>query len=170
MLMPILLITILFYALLGLLIGSFLNVCVYRIPRHQSVAAGRSHCPQCGHVLGPLDLVPVASYLLLHKKCRYCKQPISPRYAQIEAFTGLVFALSGFAVTALGLWRGATMSQLIIFPLLDVTVWSFLLTAWLIRRDLKAGDMVWQLSHTRALQVFLAAVLAHIWVIWLLLG
>ena len=65
--------------LLGLIIGSFLNVLIYRLPRHESVSRGRSHCPSCHHQLSGLDLVPVFSYLLLHRRCRYCHQPLAAR-------------------------------------------------------------------------------------------
>ncbi len=81
------------YILYGLLIGSFLNVCIYRIPKEISVLAGKSFCPTCNHPLNPLDLVPVFSYLFLGRRCRYCKEPISSRYALIEILTGLVFGI-----------------------------------------------------------------------------
>lgn len=165
------------YALLGLLIGSFLNVCVYRIPRGESVAAGRSHCPACGHVLGPLDLVPVASYLLLGKKCRYCKAPIASRYAQVEALTALFFTFSGFALTALGLHRGCPPWRLLLIPFLDVVVLSVVFTWLMIRFDRKATAHVTtgetgepQPSPARLIQLFLAGDLLHIWLLWLVLG
>lgn len=91
---------VLFYqiwiTILGLLIGSFLNVCIYRLPRGVSVAAGRSFCPQCGHSLAAADLIPVASYLLLGRRCRYCRAPIASRYAWIESLTAIAFGLAAF--------------------------------------------------------------------------
>lgn len=75
----------------GLIIGSFLNVCIYRIPENQSISYPRSHCTTCNHTLGPLDLVPVLSYLCLGGKCRYCKAKISPRYMCVELLTTLAF-------------------------------------------------------------------------------
>lgn len=80
------------FFLYGLLIGSFLNVCVYRLPLGKKVSDGRSHCPSCDHVLIPADLVPVLSYLLLKRRCRYCKRPVSGRYAVIELATAAAFA------------------------------------------------------------------------------
>ncbi len=77
--------------LIGLMIGSFLNVCIYRIPQKESINFPRSHCMKCGHVLGPLELIPVISYLALGRKCKQCKQPISPRYMSIEILTGIGF-------------------------------------------------------------------------------
>ncbi|MGQ9497209.1 MAG: prepilin peptidase [Desulfotomaculales bacterium] len=80
------------FFLLGLSIGSFLNVVIYRLLRGESVLGGRSRCPACGRALGWCDLVPVLSYLLLRGKCRYCRAPISPRYPAVELLTGAVFA------------------------------------------------------------------------------
>lgn len=86
--------TLLFVALfiLGLLTGSFLNVCIHRMPRQESVVRPASRCPQCGLRLGPLDLIPVVSWLLLRGRCRRCGAPISPRYLVVELLTGLAFA------------------------------------------------------------------------------
>ncbi|MBI2817999.1 MAG: prepilin peptidase [Acidobacteria bacterium] len=75
----------------GLLIGSFLNVCIYRLPRGESVVTPRSHCPGCGHAVAGYDNVPFVSYLLLGGKCRYCRMRISPIYLLVELATGLLF-------------------------------------------------------------------------------
>lgn len=82
-----------FAAVLGLLIGSFSNVLIWRLPRHESVNFPPSHCPTCDHGLAPLDLVPVLSWASLGGKCRYCRAPISPRYPVVELVTGLGYAL-----------------------------------------------------------------------------
>ena len=74
-----------------MIIGSFLNVCIYRIPEGKSINFPRSHCMKCGHVLGPQELVPVLSYLALGGKCKSCKASISPRYMCIEILTGIGF-------------------------------------------------------------------------------
>ena len=79
--------------ILGLFIGSFLNVLIYRIPRGESVVWPGSHCAQCGHGLKPLDLVPVVSYLLLRGRCRYCGTKISLRYPLVELLTAFSFLL-----------------------------------------------------------------------------
>jgi leader peptidase (prepilin peptidase)/N-methyltransferase len=79
----------------GAVIGSFLNVLIYRIPLKIDWVRGSSFCPKCKHKLGPLDLVPIFSYLFLGRKCRYCHDPISPRYMIIELAGGLL---------ALGSW------------------------------------------------------------------
>jgi len=80
-----------FAFLLGLCVGSFLNVCVYRIPLEKSVISPPSHCTGCGTRLSFADLVPVLSYIMLGGKCRYCKAKISLRYPLIELLTGIVY-------------------------------------------------------------------------------
>lgn len=79
--------------ILGLLIGSFLNVCIYRIPEGISVVSPPSNCPKCETRLKPWDLVPVFSWIFLGGKCRYCKEKISARYMLVELLTGILFVL-----------------------------------------------------------------------------
>ena len=81
-------------AVLGLIIGSFLNVVVWRVPRGESVVSPPSACPDCQHVIRPRDNLPVAGWLLLRGRCRDCKATISPRYPLVEAATGALFALT----------------------------------------------------------------------------
>lgn len=78
---------------LGLAVGSFLNVCIYRLPRGESLVFPPSRCPSCRHRLGVRDLVPVLSYLWLKGRCRYCGQRISPQYPLVELGTGGLFLL-----------------------------------------------------------------------------
>ncbi len=80
-------------AVLGALIGSFLNVVVWRVPRGESVVSPPSACPRCGHEIRARDNVPVVSWLLLRGRCRDCAAPISPRYPVVEATTAVLFAL-----------------------------------------------------------------------------
>ncbi len=77
--------------LFGLLFGSFLNVCIYRIPRGESIAFPASHCPNCQHPIKPYDNVPVFSFLLLRGQCRSCSATISWRYPMVEALTAALF-------------------------------------------------------------------------------
>ena len=67
------------FALFGLQLGSFLNLSIDRLPRHESILGGRSHCDACGHTLRPLDLIPLVSYLMLRGRCRYCDARIPIR-------------------------------------------------------------------------------------------
>lgn len=82
------------FFIFGLLIGSFLNVCIYRFPRGESVVGPPSHCPQCDQRLRAMDLVPIFSYLWQKGKCRYCGVKISPRYLLVEGLTGILFVLT----------------------------------------------------------------------------
>jgi len=75
----------------GLTIGSFLNVCIYRMPRGESIVSPGSHCPDCNHPLGVWDLIPLISFIALGMKCRYCKKEISARYFFVELGTGVMF-------------------------------------------------------------------------------
>ena len=72
---------------LGAIVGSFLNVVTYRLPRHESLVKPASHCPRCGTPLRPYDKIPILSWLLLHGRCRSCSEAISPRYPLVEALT-----------------------------------------------------------------------------------
>ncbi len=80
--------------ILGICIGSFLNVLIWRIPNGISFIKGRSFCPKCNTQLKDRDLIPVFSFLFLKGRCRACKEPISARYPIIETLTGLLFMLS----------------------------------------------------------------------------
>lgn len=83
--------------LLGLVVGSFLNVVIHRVPRRESVVWPASRCPACGESIAPLDNVPLLSYVLLRGRCRSCKAPISARYPLVEALTGALFAAAAYA-------------------------------------------------------------------------
>jgi leader peptidase (prepilin peptidase) / N-methyltransferase len=76
-----------FAGVLGAVIGSFLNVVAYRLPRHQSLISPTSHCPKCGRPVRLYDNIPILSWLLLGGHCRSCSEPISPRYPLVEALT-----------------------------------------------------------------------------------
>ena len=78
----------------GSVIGSFLNVVIYRTPLHMSIVNGPSHCFSCGERIKPYDLVPIFSWIFLGGKCRKCKAPISARYTVVEALTGIMFLLA----------------------------------------------------------------------------
>ncbi|MGJ0841609.1 prepilin peptidase [Clostridium tertium] len=79
--------------IIGLCIGSFLNVCIYRIPREESIAFPPSHCTSCGYELKAVDLIPVISYLFLKRKCRKCGEKISINYPLVELLNGVLYLL-----------------------------------------------------------------------------
>lgn len=100
---------LLFATVLGLLFGSFLNVCIYRIPREKSIVWPPSSCPNCGARINWYDNIPVLSFLALRGKCRNCKSPISIQYPIVELLTG--------ALTLLFVWR------------YGLNVWTFVVLA-----------------------------------------
>lgn len=79
-------------AVLGLLVGSFINVVIYRVPRHESVITPRSRCPACGTAIRERDNIPVLSWLILKGRCRSCHSPISKRYPLTELAVAVLFA------------------------------------------------------------------------------
>ena len=79
--------------LFGICIGSFLNVCILRLPRGESLTKRNSHCMTCGAEIKRYDLIPLFSWIILRGKCRNCKAPISPRYSVVEGLTGVLFVL-----------------------------------------------------------------------------
>ncbi len=92
--------------ILGACVGSFLNVCIHRLPEHRSVVAPRSRCPKCDAALVPMDNIPIVSWLLLRGRCRRCGERISIRYPLVELSVALVWAgavvVQGFSWEALG--------------------------------------------------------------------
>lgn len=83
-----------FFFLFGIVIGSFLNVCISRIPEGESIVSPASRCPRCKKPIKPYDNVPVFGWLWLRGKCRTCRLPISPMYPLVELLTGLLFLLT----------------------------------------------------------------------------
>ncbi len=98
-------ICILITIIYGVIIGSFLNVCIYRIPEKQSVVVVRSHCMSCGKQIKWYDLVPLVSFLILRGKCRYCKAKLSWQYPAVEALNGILYGIivlvNGFNITSI---------------------------------------------------------------------
>jgi leader peptidase (prepilin peptidase)/N-methyltransferase len=99
-----------FFAPFGLIIGSFLNVVAYRVPRGQSIVKPRSRCTTCGEEVRAFDNVPLLSWLFLRGRCRHCKAPISARYPAVELVTGIAFV-------AIVLARGVSLELLLDLPL-----------------------------------------------------
>lgn len=117
--MPILYGTLLL--IFGLIIGSFLNVVIYRLPKHESIVYGPSHCMNCNEKIKPYDLIPVLSYLILGGKCRNCGAKISGRYPMIELLNGFlylgIFAFFGLTLDSLLLM--AFSSTLLVIAMID---------------------------------------------------
>jgi leader peptidase (prepilin peptidase)/N-methyltransferase len=109
--------------LFGLIIGSFLNVLIYRLPRGRSVIGGRSKCTRCKNTIAWYDNIPVLSYLILRGKCRHCGERISPRYPIVELFAGCLAALVGsrYGFTLETLWVFVFLAVLLVITLID---WS----------------------------------------------
>src|SRR5688500_792561 len=106
----------------GLVLGSFFNVVIHRLPRGESLVTPGSHCPACGAPIKPYDNIPVLSWLVLRGRCRSCGEPISARYPLVEALTGALFAA---VVLALGadrdVWLGlALVATLVPAALIDL--------------------------------------------------
>ncbi|MDU4959773.1 MAG: prepilin peptidase [Sporomusaceae bacterium] len=111
--------TFVFIALAGLIVGSFLTVCIYRIPLSQSIVFPRSYCPHCQKSLTPMELIPLLSYLLLAGQCRHCQQAIAFRYPAVELLTAILFA---FCFAAWG-WSSRLIAAWIFSSFLVVITW-----------------------------------------------
>jgi len=100
---------------LGSMVGSFLNVCIYRLPREKSIVRpARSYCPHCHEPIAWYDNIPMVSYFLLYAQCRHCASPISARYVLVEALTGVLFAGTFW----LGAVRGEHLGVTVVYMLL----------------------------------------------------
>lgn len=106
-------------ALFGLLIGSFLNVCIYRLPRDLSVVTPRSFCPECGTQLRWRDNIPILSYSMLRGRCRQCASPIGVRYPLVELITAMLF---GMLVARYG-WNVVALKWCVFAAIMTVLFW-----------------------------------------------
>jgi len=106
----------------GLVIGSFLNVVIYRLPTGKSIIYPPSHCPNCGHKLSMLELIPVLSYIFLRGKCKNCKADISIRYPIIELLTGIIFIINYIYISDLIILAAGLVfsSLMIVLTMIDV--------------------------------------------------
>ncbi len=111
---------------MGGLIGSFLNVVVYRMPRGESVVSPRSRCPQCENPLAWYDNIPILGWLILHAKCRYCGQPISWQYPLVESITAVLFLLVfiKFEITLATPVYMLLCASLVVVTFVDLTDWT----------------------------------------------
>ena len=108
--------------LFGLVVGSFLNVVIHRVPHHESIVWPASHCPHCGEPIWPLDNIPLISYLLLRGRCKNCKERISARYPAVEALNGLLFGAAAyeFGVSLKLIPALVLISALIVLAVIDL--------------------------------------------------
>lgn len=108
--------------IIGLCIGSFLNVCIYRIPREESIAYPSSHCTSCGYELKFYDLIPVLSYIFLSGRCRKCKEKVSIIYPLIEILNGLIYLILfiKFGLTFYFIFYSILSSLLIVISIIDI--------------------------------------------------
>jgi leader peptidase (prepilin peptidase)/N-methyltransferase len=107
---------------IGACVGSFLNVCIYRIPEDESVVSPRSRCPRCGTTIAWYDNVPILSWLVLRARCRSCSTSIAARYPLVEAITGglAVLALFHFGPTPTALIAFAFTAALLLITFVDL--------------------------------------------------
>jgi len=108
--------------LLGLIVGSFSNVCIYRIPRNESIIYPASHCPKCRSKIQPFDNIPLLSFILLKGRCRNCKSKISIQYPFVELLTGLIYLIiyMGYGLSIQTLIYIILSSALIIIAFIDL--------------------------------------------------
>ena len=141
-------INIVLAGLFGAVIGSFTNVCIYRIPEHRTIVKGHSMCMTCGHELGALDLVPIFSWLFLGGKCRYCKTPISSRYIKIESLTALMYML--MAATHLSMFLDPTAVNPMdnLFPFIELCALFIMINVVIVEMMIQhdTGSSMYRLS------------------------
>lgn len=111
-----------FAFIIGAVLGSFFNVCIFRLPRGISLLKPRSFCPECKIPISPKDNIPLLSYLLLKGRCRSCRAPISPRYPLVEGLSGLLalFCLLKFGLGPKAFVYYAFLSSLLVSSFIDL--------------------------------------------------
>ncbi|MBI5096668.1 MAG: prepilin peptidase, partial [Nitrospirae bacterium] len=116
------LLTYLFIYILGAVIGSFLNVCIYRIPKQESIAAPASHCPQCNAPIRFYDNIPILSFLILRGRCRTCGTPISVQYVIVEILNGAGYMLliGRFGLSTESILYAILFSALLVASVIDL--------------------------------------------------
>ncbi len=106
----------------GAIVGSFLNVCIYRLPRRESLVLPSSHCPKCETSIHPYDNIPIFSYLILGGRCRSCKTRISPQYPAVELISALLtlFLFMNFGLSLTFLFLFVFSSALVVITFIDL--------------------------------------------------
>ncbi len=137
--------------ILGLLVGSFLNVVIFRMEREESFVGGRSHCLNCGHNLAWYDNIPLVSFTLLRGKCRYCGTPFSWQYPAVELATGVAFALTYFSREGATEWFHVG----ILFFLLLSICFGILIAVYDLRFSLIPHTFLWGINLSTACYLLL---------------
>lgn len=104
----------------GTVIGSFVNVVIYRLPRGESLVIPRSRCPSCQTPIQPRDNIPILSYLILRRRCRYCQAPIAWRYPVVEGIAGVLLAALWMRFAAVGAWLEFVTTAIFVLMLLAI--------------------------------------------------
>lgn len=158
---------IIFYIIIflyGIVIGSFLNVCIYRIPKKESVVTVRSHCMSCGYQLQWYDLIPLFSYLFLGGKCRKCRTRIPVQYPLIEGLNGILYVLVfwKYGLSVESLLYSLLFSALLVLSVIDFRTYEipvginyFILALGLVRVVTDVGNIRDYLIGLPAVSVFL---------------
>lgn len=159
---------IIFYIIIfifGIVIGSFLNVCIYRIPEHEDIVKTRSHCMSCGGQLKWYDMFPLFSYLFLRGRCRLCKAKLSVQYPLIEAVNGILYVMIVFfhGVNVDSLLYCLLTSALLVLSVIDFRTYEipfginlFILALGLIRSALDYHNFLSYLIGLLVVSAFLA--------------
>lgn len=154
--------------LYGIVIGSFLNVCIYRIPAGESLSKKRSHCMSCGYQLRWFDLIPLFSYLFLGGKCRKCKAHISAQYPIIESLNGalyvLIFIINGWSIDSV-IYCLLT-SALIVLSVIDFRTYEIPIGVNLFILALGLIHLIFHLGDWVNYGIGLVAVSGFLWIIY----
>ena len=126
-----LIVQIVLVGIIGLVIGSFINAVVWRIHEKRTIGNDRSICPNCHHVLAPIDLIPVLSWIFLKARCRYCHKPISWQYPLVELLTAILFGYSYFVFQPTGY-----------LSLIQFVIWLYVLGSLIV---LAVYDLRWMI-------------------------
>ena len=158
--------------LYGIVIGSFLNVCILRIPLKESIAKERSHCMKCGYQLAWYDLIPLFSYIFLAGKCRKCKSHISLQYPLVEALNGvlyvLIFLVNGWSIDSV-IYCLLT-SALLVLSVIDFRTYEIPIGINLFILALGLIHLVFHLGDWLEYGIGLLAVSGFLWLLYQLSG
>lgn len=166
---PILIFAEIFIFLFGIVIGSFLNVCIYRIPKGEDIVKVNSHCMTCGYQLKWYDFIPIFSYIFLGGKCRKCKTKLSCQYPIIEAVNGFLYVLI-FAVNGLNIESGIyslMASALLVLSVIDFRTYEIPFGINIFIFVLAVIHMILDLKHWSSYAIGFFSVSAFLYLLYL---